>query len=769
MPDFHNPYNFIPAPPPVTDSNAPLGHRKPPGHQCWHKDLWSGRISVSIEAVTPLLIPSAQGISRGASDHKTFDVRMVNGRPHLPVTTLKGALRSAYEAITNSRLGVFEEHSDRLAYRMDVSTGLQMVPARVNGSGAARTLQLFFGSHANGSWPQQHGNTLGPPGGLMYAAWLKRYGPRNGNSNQTTDGLLHRQRVWCRLQRVTRNPEKWTEVPFDFWEVVDLNDDPALLDLAKTAYASPRYTPRPGVFLGPVEGYICETNQNIGKKHDERVFFTTNPAGPLAAGWNAGWDNAWRELIGNYREQAQKPLRRRGATPPWRWLGKGIGDTAFSRHIYAADAERLKDGDLCYALCDTTGGIHGLYPVMVSRELHGLAPGQLLHEKLQPATTLEELSPADRVFGWVGEASGNQRTQAVTQHRGQLRIVDTRFDETCAVANAPLANFPESGLPLAILGAPKPSQSRFYVAENPDGGAQADGRDKGNAGYNQDRGLRGRKVYPHQPPRSAQYWDAGQAMADAQRHMTQTKSAAGVQLPPDPQGQNFREYVRRAGTTAEAGKATVDHEQRDSQNRSIRGWIKPGARFTADIDVTNLNTEELGALLALLTLSDNRCLKLGGGKPLGFGSVKIKLEALDVATGQDKAQSLRALTEPPSRRKSGADAIRWAQTAFVQPFWRALWDAYGDREMDPPRVSLIPFYSAFLAAVQGFGANEAVHYPRLDAWPNPAGENFEWFKENERGNANSPRRKALSDLRVQGTDRLPRYPRPVPKKKPSSG
>jgi hypothetical protein len=41
----------------------------------------------------------------------------------------------------------------------------------------------------------------------------------------------------------------------------------------------------------------------------------------------------------------------------------------------------------------------------------------------------------------------------------------------------------EPGLPLAILGQPKPQQARFYVAASPDGEAQKDGLDKEKAGY----------------------------------------------------------------------------------------------------------------------------------------------------------------------------------------------------------------------------------------------------------------------------------------------
>lgn len=109
---FHNPYNFVPALPRKTD-DPELGDHKPVGHGRYLPDHWSGRIAVKLTTVTPLLIPDAAEMTED-NDHKTYPVRLgADGKPYLPPTSIKGMLRSAYEAVTNSRLSVFEKHDLR--------------------------------------------------------------------------------------------------------------------------------------------------------------------------------------------------------------------------------------------------------------------------------------------------------------------------------------------------------------------------------------------------------------------------------------------------------------------------------------------------------------------------------------------------------------------------------------------------------------------------------------------------------------------------------
>ncbi|MCG3173133.1 MAG: hypothetical protein GMKNLPBB_01311 [Myxococcota bacterium] len=461
QPDFHNPYNFVPAPP-RNVSDPDLGDHRPVDQDVFLADRYSGWIRVRMTAKTPLLVPDTEGAQESPNGHKTFPLRVgADGRPLIPASSVRGMLRAAYEAITNSRFGRFSEsHKQKLKFR------------------------------------QNH-------------------------------------------------------KPF--------------------------------------------------KKVDYKT---------------SAWD--------------------------------------------------------------------------------------LLDESLRPAVAINQLSPADRVFGWVkvdadtGPRSRGERVAA----RGLLRVGPVRC--ISSTANA-VERFQEPGVPLAILSAPKPQQGRFYVARSTKGEAQKNGLSKQEAGYSAGKGLRGRKVYPHQ---RHGHWDDPTADRTQQAHGTPTH--------------HYQEYrrPRRGG-----------HEQRDDQNRSILGWVKPGAKFGFDLHVQNLSAVELGALLWLLGLPDGCFLRFGGGKPLGFGSVRLDVESLDVRTGND----LRA------RYGAWCDSTPSANPCItvIQAFQEAVVRAY---HVENGGFDSVPFIAAFLTACQGHGDGLPIHYPRATANgkpgpPRPDGESFKWFVANERDGA----------------------------------
>jgi CRISPR-associated protein (TIGR03986 family) len=71
--------------------------------------------------------------------------------------------------------------------------------------------------------------------------------------------------------------------------------------------------------------------------------------------------------------------------------------------------------------------------------------------------------------------------------------------------------------------------------------------------------------------------------------------------------------------------AEFNLSQSDSQNTAIIPVLE-NATFEGKVRFENLTKEELGALLFVLDLDEDLCLKIGMGKPLGYGSVKITPE-----------------------------------------------------------------------------------------------------------------------------------------------
>lgn len=715
-PDFHNPYNFIPAPPRKVD-DPDLGDHAPVSQDRFHTDRYTGRIRVTMEAVTPLLVPNSEHCREESNGHKTFPLLLgQDGKPLIPASSVRGMLRAAYEAVTNSRFGRFsKEHRNRLAYRMEAREGLRLIPARIQDG----QIHLLTGTSAV--------NEDGSPNGPQYAAWLSRYSDNNQRANRALkypDGTLpqHGDEVECWVELIQHH--RWDRrrnqhVPdFQYWAVRSIvrageTLPPAPPRLPATQSANGRSWHEAQGQTKKIHGWVCVTNRNINRKHDERVFFcyaSSKPPGPFPL--TESHKAMWRELIGNYQEIHADDLetRRRKRQEPAEYLGPKPGQTAWSRHVYDPDALQLRDSTLCYVrLNPQRTDVEALFPVMIARELYKASPWELLDPSLRPATNCSELSPADRVFGWVrteADAAGGSKVGNESAVRGLLRVGPVVCESSPEDA---VERFDEPGVPLAILAAPKPQQGRFYVAASPRGEAQEDGLSKTQAGYAPGKGLRGRKVYPHHQGLPSGHW--ANPLEDRTQH-----------------GQGPWQEYRRPSQNGQ--------DQRDDQNRSVLGWVKPGARFSFDIHVTNLSMVELGALLYLLRLPQGHCHRFGGGKPLGFGNVTLAIENCEVQTGE----SLHGRYRSWEARTGAENIIEEAVNAFKEALRRAYGGGSGN-DFDS-----IPFIQAFHRACCGFNDGLPLHYPRgtqdgQPGPPSPTGEAFKWFVANERGD-----KYALRDL-----------------------
>jgi len=330
-----------------------------------------------------------------------------------------------------------------------------------------------------------------------------------------------------------------------------------------------------------------------------------------------------------------------------------------------------------------------LQPVTISRRLYHQKPADLLPKSLHPASIKKELSPTDRVFGWV-----HQNGQG--SYKGQLRVHSVGCQTSIEEA---IKHVEDQGLPLAILGEPKPAQTRFYTAEDKKGTPLQKECKKEDGYKSKDRGLRGRKVYPHHDALTDDYWN---------------------NLAENP------EYLR-------------PNDERDSQNKSIRGWVEPNTEFTFDIDIINLSTVELGALLWLLKLPEKAYHRLGGGKPFGFGSVRLEIENLNLGKGEDWKEFYRSLF-PTSPTEINQEEI-------IHQYRQAVELAYGSS------FEKVPFIAAFNRCAKGFEDGLPIHYPRLNQEIDSESKNYEWFENNEKGNQ-------LSLPSLVGSESLPLNPNP---------
>lgn len=670
---FHNPYNFVPALP-RDRVTGELGDRKPVGHGRYLPDYWSGRIAVKLTTVTPLLIPDASKMTTAQNDHKTYPVRLgADGKPYLPPTSLKGMLRSAYEAVTNSRLSVFEKHDTRLGYRMPVKIGLQMVPARI----VENQILLYPGTSEIGD--------DGRPKEEMYAACLPRYDRGSTELRfevRYSDGSLpeHGDHVTFWAEKYGKANHNGN-ILFKYWKVRKIaRFDSSLGSCPQPGSGFRNHMPVDNT-IRKFEGYVYITNKNIDNKHDERVFFSDSNlvAIPLTDDLRV----KWRELITDYQNIHQEDIRKGRTSPP------ALDHSKWSYQVVSGLEKRdLKNNTLCYAHVMKENGryqVCNLYPVIITRGLYEITPIELLDESLRSATRKDRLSPADRVFGWV-----NQKGKG--SYKGHLRI----HSVTCMREDA-IDDFgnEDAAVPLTILGQPKPQQARFYCADNEAGKPLDDGDNKEEGYKYEDQGLRGRKVYPHHQGLPRGYWQSP----------TQDRTQVS-------DGGHYQEYRRPRQN---------DAEQLDDQNRSIKDWVKPETEFEFDIDVNNLSSVELGALLWLLSSPDIHYHRIGGGKPLGFGSVWVTVdwEKTDLRKGEDWREYYSSLVAelPPT-----TDAV-----GCIKEYKKVVEAAYGRGEA----FEKIPFIRAFCRCSKGYDDNAAIHYPRSTPQPTPEGEAFQWFVNNE--------------------------------------
>ena len=562
---FLNPYNFVRTLGPADPDGAPLLGRCPPPPHDRYVGL-TGRIECELIAETPLFIADSDGVRQDPdpqkSGHYHYEFFKYGGREAIPATSLRGVVRSVFEAATNSCFSVFI--GPRLSYHLPPGSARNLVPARVERNDHGWHLRLLTGATPL--------NVGGPPQGPLYAAWVCRYDPRRGSRRRpiiNLNGLKHGDECWAVLRSVQHHRR-----PFDFWNVEQVAADRSQLRPLQ-----------PGERLE--RGWLCITNQNIENKHDERFFFRTenNAVGPSTASLPDNVRREYDDLIQDYQERHRDAVKKR--RHPER---AERDEPAFSRFILDKSTRQLEDGDLVYAMLGQGHGgsieVRFIVPVSVPRVAYERTVADLLWPAtLRKCDAYDFLCPACRVFGWVwGTGAEDQQTpEPPTRiaYAGRVRFSYGRLQ-----GEVKTLDDPEEGIPLAILSTPKPTTTRFYLVNEdrqPQGwtGGSYDrqgGREDEPAGYDGPNILRGRKVYRHH----------------------------GAQL-------REREYKRAGGV-------------QDDQNRTVHGVLQKGTKFTFTVHFENLAPVELGALLWALEMEDGWYHRLGMGKPFGFGSVRMKIK-----------------------------------------------------------------------------------------------------------------------------------------------
>jgi CRISPR-associated protein (TIGR03986 family) len=402
-------------------------------------------------------------------------------------------------------------------------------------------------------------------------------------------------------------------------------------------------------------GWLSVTGRSIETKGSERLFV---PADERVIPVLEQHHALWQAVLASYRDAAE-----------YNEPGQGLER---SRHVVVDGPvpEGLRHGDLVYLERDQSRrNVTAILPVSIGRLPYPAAPADLLDESLHPAAEPGQLSAADRLFGWAPQEAGAGRASA-SGYRGRLRVTSVR----CLTSDwhTDLGD----GVRLAPLSSPKPTQFRFYAASGPDGNPVRHGAPK-DEGYQHGTGLRGRKAYWYPSTVPDGYWTPGTGRA--------------------------REQVREWQATPDA-KAT--------QTATHLGWVREGAEFTIRLFLDAVPGAELGPLVWLA--GQEGCpLRLGAGKPLGFGAVTVRIDW--DATELRTREALRGCwldlrrPDPCGREQVQALAAEFEQQAMSSPV-------------------LAPALTAFRKVAGGLAS--AACYPRTQR--EPEAETYRWFVENDR-------------------------------------
>ena len=453
--------------------------------------------------------------------------------------------------------------------------------------------------------------------------------------------------------------------------------------------------PRPDGAAG--RGWLSVTGRSIENKASERLFVPTEaPPVPVEEPHH----ELWQAVLAAYRDAAE--YNEPGTDLAGRQLER-------SRHVPAGDEiPRLEAGDLVYLDVQRPAARHrvgpgrpapgpvvvtAVHPVIFGRLPFRHSPAQALDASLHPAADLTELSPADRLFGWA-PADGGAGRRSSSGYRGRLRIESV----TCETSDWLTEHDP--GVTLAPLASPKPTQFRFYAASDESGTPtqRAAAKEDGYQG-----GLRGRKAYWYPSSAPDGYWEPGAGRP----------------------GGRFREWQ-------------APPDAKPTQTSTHEGWVREGTEFTVRLFLNAVPGTELGPLIWLAT-QDGCALRLGAGKPYGFGAVSVTIDwsGTELHTGEALRRCWLELRRPDPAARSDIEALA---------------AEFGEIAADNPVLATAVTSWTKVA----HGLDVPVHYPRTRT--EPEAETYRWFVENERMTGEDARYGLALPHVLEEDQRLPYLP-----------
>ncbi|WP_273116706.1 hypothetical protein [Actinomyces dentalis] len=662
---WHHAYNGIPAIREPCDGNGPNSALYKDDVSSGHDHLAAGRLSgelaVKIVAASPtipgqqtadgrVVVASRSGDPKGA---RTWEDATI------PVTTLKGILSSAYEAVTASRMRVLGPHDHVLTHRRTTQEATVLYPVLLmpDEEGASLRARVMLGRNKT---PRNAREWLKPayvcaavlPNSLTSATaifsaegkWLysgahnskKRDKRRKGSDKAAEARLEELRRVAPHLKQISFSAQ--SEKFYDSKRFI-------VKDICGERFCGTRG--RPIETLDRADGVVVRLTPPgagplIDTKYNEFIFFDVNPHPTyrtVSEEVLSGLVEVVHSYVENIRALKRREDRREAAglpridpgsdtrtlNAPNTWLvdtiingdkAPGLGADRDAIRAHLIELASSDPGLPLFASIDN-GKITGLTPSQVGRRtgVQALSPAQLAEAaEVAPAHSHKQASAADRMWGFVADEKEEDADQAAAvRGRITIRPVTPAALPTGQQGWLRLPKGDAKGWILPTLASPKPSTGAPYLRAKT--GAALDEALTRAQTFQPDQVLI-RKVYP-----------THRALLPARND-------------------NLPRATRLSG-------------EKGPGDTAVGSYLAPGAVFHTTIAFEGLTAEELAVLVWLLTprrlvpRSGKRRKasrsavgyhRLGFGKPLGLGAVEIRATDVVVRDGAGLADGYQDLT-----------------------------------------------------------------------------------------------------------------------------
>lgn len=557
---FINPYNFIPIEQ-KCKKESNYSEKKEQGQ-------YTGWLECSLKTLSPIFIPDTSTVQEDENgnkysdvfDKKTEDGKTINSykffsypgetKPVIPGSSIRGMIRSSFEAVTNSCLSAIDD--EQILYKRVQS---------VSNIGACR---LF--KDKNNQWKIQPCKRIGVK--------VKDINKKKYKNNQ----LIYDPKKIPNLSEQLFEYEEGAKVSItatnknnSYPKVIkgkNNNPDKVITLFREVISIEPEHTEEYSTFYSDnktnFNGYYHKGESFGNRKHHESIFVPNDEPFSIDK-------ITVQNLIDNIKLYQDKTVN----------LHYKKGEHNAYQHIGDAEKLKLQDMDGALAYCAKHNGRYYLSPAAIGREVFYNRLTDIIGDFI-PCTKLENLCEACALFGLAGKgdaaASRIRFTDAILKGDNSPKTLDS----------------PKT---LKELASPKLSATEFYLKKpgNPKEGIP----DLWNYDY------------------------AGNWKRNPNNGRVTNKWSDMDSYQPRIRGRKF--YWHH-----EKGSPYIKNEKDCSERNVHVQTLKKDALFNFRIYFNDITEDELHKLLWLLEIGgrDENAHKIGMGKPIGMGSVEIKVDCI---------------------------------------------------------------------------------------------------------------------------------------------